>query len=237
MAFLPHQVRGVLLDLDDTLYDYPPCNDAGNRAAWELLVARTGRSAEAVQEAFVRGREETHREFHGTAEEHSRLRYITKCLVHLKHLDEGGALAHEAHELFWKHFMEAMRPRDGVMEFLKVLRARGVKIAIVSDLSTDIQVRKLAALGIQELIDILVTSEDAGREKPDPAPFLMALKRLSMTPEEVIMVGEDYAKDILGAEGVHITPIYFRNGRNADPLLGTLEVCSFKELQNMVCGE
>ncbi len=32
------QSRAVFFDLDHTLYAYPPCNEAGKRAAWERFL-------------------------------------------------------------------------------------------------------------------------------------------------------------------------------------------------------
>lgn len=228
-------ITAVLFDLDDTFYDYPPANDAGNVSAWAYLAEHTGRSAGEAQAAFLRGREETHAAFRGTAEMHSRLRYIERALAYLGY---GGddALAREAHDLFWMRFIAAVRPRPGARECLAALRESGKKIGIVTDLATDIQRRKLAALHIPELVDVLATSEEAGREKPDPAPFLLALSRLGAAPGDALMVGEDYAKDVEGAGASGIAAIYFRNGRNPDPPSGVVEVRSFQELQTLLLG-
>jgi len=43
--------------------------------------------------------------------------------------------------------------------------------------------------GAADYFDAVVTHDDTGVRKPEPKPFLMALDRLKLKPEEVIMVG------------------------------------------------
>ena len=61
------------------------------------------------------------------------------------------------------------------------------------------QIEKLSSLGVLENIQFLVTSEEAGQEKPNSAIFRLALKKLNMVPREVIMIGDSFDKDVLGA--------------------------------------
>lgn len=56
----------------------------------------------------------------------------------------------------------------------------------------------LRAVGIDEFMEVVVTSVDAGVEKPDPEPILMALRRLSVSPERALYVG-DLATDLAAA--------------------------------------
>ena len=86
-------------------------------------------------------------------------------------------------------------------------------IAIVSDMTTHIQLRKLKKLKITKYIDYLVTSEEAGSEKPHSIMFLLALNKLRLKPEEVIMVGDSLISDIEGANSVGIPTALIKKGR------------------------
>ena len=66
------------------------------------------------------------------------------------------------------------------------------------------QVQKLQKLKVDHLIDYLVTSEEAGKEKPHSEIFLLALAKLDLQINNVIMIGDNQIKDIEGAEKLGI---------------------------------
>ena len=72
---------------------------------------------------------------------------------------------------------------------------------IITDLTTQIQFRKIVHLELDEYIDYIVTSEETGYDKPHPAPYKLALKKLNFNKNEIIwMFGDDPIKDIKEAE-------------------------------------
>jgi HAD superfamily hydrolase (TIGR01509 family) len=72
---------------------------------------------------------------------------------------------------------------------LQALRARGVPVAVVSNIGFDL--RDLAAqLGLADLVDEFVLSYEVGRCKPDPAIFWKACAALRTDPEHTLMVGD-----------------------------------------------
>ncbi|MBK8204426.1 MAG: HAD-IA family hydrolase [Bdellovibrionales bacterium] len=81
-------------------------------------------------------------------------------------------------------------------------RARSLRlpVAIVSDMLTAIQIKKICALKIEPLISFLITSEEVGVEKPNPRIFEVALAKLGLTAGQVIMIGDHQDKDILGSQ-------------------------------------
>ena len=91
-------------------------------------------------------------------------------------------------------FMDALvfRPVDGAVEALGVLRARELKLAVVSNWDCSLPER-LETLGLLASFDAVVTSAEAGLPKPDPAPFGLALERLGTTPARTLHVGDEPA--------------------------------------------
>ena len=71
-----------------------------------------------------------------------------------------------------------------------------------------IQMRKIRQLGLAERVDFLVTSEEAGRDKPDAAIFRLALYKAGCAASEALMVGDNFAHDISGAHRVGITGLW-----------------------------
>src|SRR4029079_18616061 len=76
-----------------------------------------------------------------------------------------------------------------VPAWLAVLRAAGLKLAVVSNWDVSLG-EVLERVGIAELLDCVVTSAAVGAAKPDPAPFERALECLGLAPEEVVHLGD-----------------------------------------------
>ena len=56
-------------------------------------------------------------------------------------------------------------------------------------------------LDLNKWLEIVVTSLDAGANKPQPEIFLEALKQAGVQQSEAIYVGDQYKVDIIGATG------------------------------------
>ena len=63
----------------------------------------------------------------------------------------------------------------------------------MTDLGAQIQFRKLIYFGLNECFDFVVTSEEAGAEKPAAIPFELALGKLGVAPNEAFMIGDEAA--------------------------------------------
>jgi putative hydrolase of the HAD superfamily len=95
---------------------------------------------------------------------------------------------------------------DDVVETLKTLKAQGLKLALLTNLQTEVNTM-CRELGIGEYLDFTVTSAEVGADKPQPPIFLKALNLARVNAAEAIHVGDQYQNDVLGARGVGITPI------------------------------
>ena len=76
----------------------------------------------------------------------------------------------------------------GARKLLDALHDKYIRVAVCTDLLAHIQHRKLRALGMMDDVDCLVTSEEAGAEKPSHVVYDLCLKKLRLTPEEVCFV-------------------------------------------------
>lgn len=194
--------EAVLFDLDNTLYPYSPCNEAGKRAALDALRERGYElDREAFDDLYATGRREAKRETRTTAASHDRHVYFKRGLYrYAGEPDVAGALA--AGDAYWDGYVGAMSLCDGVEAVLDALSAAGTDVAVVTNLTTRVQLRKLAHLGIDDRIDLLVTSEEVGREKPSALPFTTALSTLDHRPSEALAVGDNVDADVAGGNAV-----------------------------------
>lgn len=220
--------RAVLFDLDDTLYAYEPSHQAGLQAASAALAAARGAPVEAVATAYYAARERAFARLGPVAAAHSRHLYFKWVLE-----DLGGefdaALAHALAETYWRGALAAMTPAPGAEALLRVLRAAGVRLGILTDLTVGIQLEKLARLGLAQAFDVVVTSEEAGRDKPDPAGFRLACERLGVEPARCVMVGDNPVNDIEGAAGVGMPAVWLGRGERPLPA-GCHRVASLEAL-------
>lgn len=92
---------------------------------------------------------------------------------------------------------------DDAIPFLDSLRARGIKIAIVSNCTENTR-PMLTALGLDALADALVLSCEVGAAKPAPEIFLYALDRLGVTADAAVFV-DDQAGYCAGSVAVGIS--------------------------------
>ncbi|WP_075619847.1 pyrophosphatase PpaX [Paenisporosarcina indica] len=92
---------------------------------------------------------------------------------------------------------------DGVTETLRILKARGIKMAIVSTKRQDVIQQGLKLMGIEGIFEIVIALDDVTNPKPDPEPILLALKRLGSSKEESLMIG-DNSHDIEGGQNAGV---------------------------------
>ncbi len=84
---------------------------------------------------------------------------------------------------------------------LEAMRERSVALGIVTDGHGDVQRRKIASLGVERFVDVVVVADDFGRErwKPDPYPVLRCLRELAVPAGDAALVGDHPDRDVLGA--------------------------------------
>lgn len=200
-------IQAVIFDLDNTLYDYASLDQEAADRVRDLVCRHFGVSEAGYEEAFVCGRRETKEQLGDTGASHNRMLYFQKTLEHLDH--KPLSLSLQMYETYWGTFLTKMKLYPGVRGLLDKLHGRGIKVAVCTDLTAHIQHRKLEALGLVDDIDCLVTSEEAGREKPGPEIFALCLEKLKVSPAEACFVGDDHKRDIMGAAAAGMHAVWF----------------------------
>lgn len=101
----------------------------------------------------------------------------------------------------------------GTDDILKYLKEHRYKLCILSDAPEHKVMYRLKKANILHYFDIIVTFNDTNVKKPNHKPFFHILKKLNLYPHEVMMVGDNLEKDILGANNVLMnTCLIKRNG-------------------------
>ena len=101
------------------------------------------------------------------------------------------------------------RSVPGARELLMAARARGLRVAVVTNNLQAEQELKLTRCDLAPLVDVLITSERAGAAKPDVRIFETALGALCASAHEAVMFGDAWPTDVIGARTAGIRAVWF----------------------------
>ncbi len=172
-------LRGVVFDMDGVVIDSHPAH----RRAWQKFLGAVGREVTETELDFVldgRKREEILRHFLGELEPSKIAQY--------------GALKDEMLE----QLGEGVRPLPGIMEFLNSLSRAGIRMALATSAGRRRTCGTLEQLGLTRCFEAVVTGDEVGKGKPDPAIYRLAAERLGEMPERLLVV-EDAVSGVKSA--------------------------------------
>ncbi len=189
-------VRGVVFDLDDTLSDY----GAVEARVWAATVAAVtpslpGLDAAAAHRRFLALREPYYERIlsgEWTVDAYRRAQ-LADAVAPWGTLEEEQLAGHCALRDAVIGETVAMA---GAHALLEALRADGLRLAVLTNGAHDLLERKLAALGIEELLDAVVSAVDAGHPKPQPAAYVAAADALGLPAGALAMVGDHLEWDV-----------------------------------------
>ena len=190
--------KAVIFDTDNTLYPYSPAHKEATRAVEEKVEQQLGIDKVIFRSAFIKAREEIKNRLGNVASSHSRLLYMQKTIEKLE-LGTRILTTLDLEQTYWRTFLSNCRLFPKVLDFIQILKSKGVITANITDLTAQIQFRKLVYFGLDEFFDYVVTSEEAGADKPDKRPFEVALEKLQIEPENIWMIGDNPKSDMVGA--------------------------------------
>lgn len=199
--------KGVVFDLDGTLYDYAANHVIAMKSLCACAEERLGVGESEFLDAYEEAKILVKARLTEAAAQHNRLLFCQTALELLEINPFHHAL--ELCESYWSCFLEHMVPYDGTLDMLKELKEKGIRTAICTDMTAQIQYRKIRRLGFADLIDKLVTSEEVGAEKPSPLMFQRALKKLNLKPKETAYIGDSLERDVEGSSACGLHAFWF----------------------------
>lgn len=95
---------------------------------------------------------------------------------------------------------------------LRELRARGVRLGIVTNGWVEKQTETLDGLCLPNLVDDVVISKAVGLSKPDPRIYTLALERLGVSAQQAWFVGDSPKNDVCGPKQVGLKTAFLPTG-------------------------
>lgn len=140
---------------------------------------------------------------------------------------------------YHRDYVESFRCTREVVVALDQARQAGFKIAIVTNGPTRAQAAKLAATGLDKIVDACCISEAEGFWKPAPELFRIAAGRCNESMDDAWMIGDNPVADICGAASLGVRTAWMRLGRTWPEDLEykpTLEAESVAEAVDFILG-
>ncbi|MFS2164389.1 phosphoglycolate phosphatase [Variovorax sp. Varisp62] len=156
---------------------------------------------------------------------------IHSALVHVMAPSGAGAAEAKARALFdrawerYQHHYLAINGQHsavyaGVIEGLKALRARGLRLACLTNKPTSFAKPLLAGKGLDGFFDLVFGGDAFERKKPDPLPLLKTCEALGTQPARTLMIG-DSSNDARAARGAGCPVVLVTYGYNhGEPVRG-----------------
>jgi len=187
----------ILLDLDNTLYEYKKCHEKALQVIADTMSVHFDVDQERVKSLYMEHRNMVNINHRGTAVSHSRLFYLqgmVEGLCGTTNIDLISSL----YKSYWDTFMDEMTLFLDAQYFLDSCLSKNIPIVLVTDMTAEVQFQKIKKLNIAKYFQFIVTSEEAGVEKPDPLIFEMAIEKVKAIREvkNIVVVGDDRNKDI-----------------------------------------
>jgi putative hydrolase of the HAD superfamily len=142
----------------------------------------------------------------------SRERYVAWERARLCRLVAGcgahpDAVEDVAEEIYAATKNFTLAPYDEVPAVLMALRGSGLTVAVCSNWDWDLD-RALSQCGLDDLVDVAVTSAQAGVRKPHPRIYRLTLERCGADASQALFVGDTWYPDVEGPLAAGLRPVH-----------------------------
>lgn len=91
-----------------------------------------------------------------------------------------------------KHHDDYVKAYPTVLDTIKTLKEKGYRLGVVTTKMTDTALLGLEITGLKPYFEVVIGLNDVEHAKPHPEPIIKALTQLNETPQNTLMVGDNY---------------------------------------------
>ncbi|HEX7466984.1 MAG TPA: TIGR02253 family HAD-type hydrolase [Methanobacterium sp.] len=196
-------IKAVFFDIDDTLYDTSGFAKLARKAALSVMIDAGLPLSSDEAYALLR---EIIKEKGSNYDRH--LNVLTKRVFG----EEKPLLIALGMITYHNVKFALLRLFPETMSTLIHLKAQGYHLGVISNGITIKQYEKLVRLGLHHFFHSVITSQEAGVEKPDIAIFELAMKTMGCKAENSVMIGNSFNDDVLGAINAGMSAVFLTPG-------------------------
>lgn len=223
-------IKAVIFDLDDTLYSWKSAHEIAFAKVCEYAGEKLNIPPQAFQESY-------NAEFDFVKQRLGRQASIHNRLIRFLRILEARKLPLEhadiLNRLYWNTLIDVSAPEPGCPECLRALKQAGMILGVGTNMTLDWQLEKLRRLGLLSYFEFVVSSEEAGVEKPEAGLFALCARKAGVEPQECLFVGDSLKGDVLGAENAGMHALWYAPEQTdfaAHPGFS-----HYSQLQNRIC--
>ena len=203
-------MKHLFFDLDRTLWDFEKNSEQALRILYsELELGNHMRDFETFLNSYKKINARLWNSY-GAGK-------ISKELLRVKRFEDtlksfqinDGKLAHQLADGYVATSPHQTNIFPNTHETLRTLKNDGYELHVITNGFKEIQAIKLENCSLRDYFDIIVCSEEVGKNKPAPEVFHHSMELAGAQPHESVMIGDDLKVDVFGAERAGMMGILF----------------------------
>jgi putative hydrolase of the HAD superfamily len=203
---------GILIDLDDTILDDSGCVEA----CWADACTEAAKRVPGLDAAALQLDITTYANWWWSNADRTRIgrldlhaatrKIVTETMRRMGVAD--AKIAADVAILYRALRDQRSRLFEGAIETLEELRARGVRLGLMTNGAATPQRAKIERFGLAHHFEHIVIEGEFGAGKPDPRVFASLLEALRVEPGDAWAVGDNIEVDVFGAMDAGIFGIW-----------------------------
>ena len=207
-------IKAVLFDFRGTLVNTEEAQRNAVQYLYYFVHGKRGElSFEAVTHFFEQTRLEIKEKFSTNAAIHNWNLLVITSLFSKLGVQVKGAELQQMMEQYDRAFVERCALFLDVEPMLNFLKTQNLKLGVVIDGTAKRERLIISKLNLQKYLDVIVISEEVGRNKLSGVPLQKAVEQMHLPPSEIIVVGDRIDKDILPANALGCVSVLIQRGQ------------------------
>lgn len=206
-------IKTIIFDADYTLYKI------NKKRAYDCLYSFLSLKLKAPKEKIMEDHKEILNKLKLLSEPDKRkLSYSIKEIFEKYGFENNEKILEEGLKIFWNQIIEDLGVLPGIADILRELN-KNYKLAIASDEFIEILERKLEKIfgEWENYFEFLITPDTTGSMKPSKKYYEIILEKTGFLPEEAIMIGDSWNRDLEPAKSLGIKTILISDEKEGEP--------------------
>jgi len=222
------KIEAILFDLDNTLIDFLKFKRETSRAVARAMVTH---GLPDNEENIYKKIFETYDKY-GIEYNKTFYRVIKQYNLNI---NKSEKIQQSAIVSYLKRKFDVLTTYPNVLPTLETLK-KTYKLGVVTDAPRNKAWMRLVLSSLDNKFEVVVTFDDTNHSKPSSLPFKKALEKLGVKSEQVLFVGDNPGKDIIGAKNLGMKTCLAKYGLwdNSSNFKADYEINNFKDLLKVI---
>ncbi|MFH1565514.1 MAG: HAD family hydrolase [bacterium] len=200
-------IKSLYLDMDNTLHDFSNSAGIAMSGVYQHIVKKYGLQEQQLRETYkeIMARTEKNAFFDGRTSREYRTERFNNLLNSFNIQDKE--MVKNLLSIYAQTLEKYMKPSNGVLNMLSKLNKK-FPLFILTEGPEDAQRKAIEILGFLPYIKDIFISGETRKVKETGELFQYALQRTGLKPNEVILVGDSYERDVVGGLKVGLNVVW-----------------------------